>query len=270
MNKIKTHDKILELLDGRPMTALEILNRLKSKIRIVRSGLYTHLDRAVAKKKIGFLWNKDKRTQGWEARKIIMEGYDLADGVTKGIKWPEKSERIYFRTKNSEKLYKKLMRRYSKNKLNDDIINNILDDYRALEVRAVYNKNLLTDPLLVRKRLKKNKKDFSQGAVNQYIQKVKIDCNLTYRKRKKWLKIKLFKVQEYEIGGERFFKFEDKEYSLKELQESLNQIAFDKWMNFLAMLDVKDTKGQSYKERAKILTNRMMDRMSGLFLKIHP
>ena len=40
-------------------------------------------------------------------------------------------------------------------------------------------------------------------------------------------------------------------------------------MNFFTMLDVRDSNEQTFEERREILSNRMMARMSSLFLKVN-
>ena len=109
---MKTRNKILNLIKQRPMTALEIGQKLGSEgNKISRSGLYSHLNRLVTKKEIGFLSKSDSRIQTWNTKKVIEEGYNLDKGVEQGIQWSKKSERIYARTKKSGKLYKRLIKK---------------------------------------------------------------------------------------------------------------------------------------------------------------
>ena len=169
------------------------------------------------------------------------------------------------RTKKSGRLYKRLLKKYFQEKL---AISDILNDYRALEMRGAYAKNLLLDPILVKRQLRKDEKDYSEAPIKKYIKKVNFDCNLAYKKRKKWTQFNLFGVQEYEKNGEKFFILKNKEYSKRELQDFLDQLVFDKWMNFFAMLDVRNTNNDSYEKRMTILTNRMIDKMGKLFIKI--
>jgi len=158
-----------------------------------------------------------------------------------------------FRTKRSEKLFKKLIRRYSNEGENDSLIKEIVDNHRALEVRAIYNKRKMIDPELVKEQKKEDGKDYSDEAVEKSIKKVIYDCNRSYKNRKKLIKINLS---------------DNSPFSAEEVKHFFDQIVLDKWMNFFAILDIKSTHGKSIEEVMKLPTNIMNDKMFQLFLRV--
>lgn len=253
---MKTHDKILEVIKERPMTGSQIIKRLsRDGFGIDRSGVYRHLERAEENKEVGRFDDPNPKEKGKEsfARKIIEEGYYKIKGLLTKVKWSEESEKIWVRTRESEKLFKKLMRRYSNDGKNDDLIDEIVDNYRSLEARAIYNKNQLIEPELVEKQRREDGKDDSLEAVQKSIDRAIFDCNRTYKNRDKLLKVT----------------FSNNNHDLEEeFKQFLSQIVLDKWMTFLAFIDIKSSQNQDIKVKMSLPTNIVNDRMFQLFARL--
>ncbi|MAG78779.1 hypothetical protein CMI40_00175 [Candidatus Pacearchaeota archaeon] len=253
---MKTHDKILDVLEEKPMTASQIIRRLsKEGLGVDRSVIYRHLERAEKNKEVGRFDDPTPKGKGkgGVAKKIIEEGYGKIEGRLTRVNWSEESEKIWFRTKESEKLFKKLLRRYSNDCQNDDLINEIVDNYRSIEARAIYNKNQILEPELVKRQRKEDGKDYSPETVKTSINKAIFDCNRTYKNRYRLIKIN----------------FSNDDHSLEEeFKQFLSQIILDKWMTFFAILDIKSTQSKSMEEKMILPTNIVNDRMFKLFIRL--
>jgi len=247
MYKTKYLNNILNVLkEDSPKTQQKINQILFNNywMNIDRKVIHRNLQRLMENKIIGSIKkNKDIKSFVYYLREET---------------WGERAQLIYFYAPFSEKLYKKLIRRYSQKGENDLLIGEIVDLYRVIEIMSLNQEIEFTNKKLIKRIKRANQRVEDLEIMDKKIKETEKEVNKFFRERKKRIKINLRGAGIIYLQGEKYLIFNNKICDFKEVEKFINQIKMNKYMHWSAYRVDKNLED---------ITNKIMDKMGLLFTR---
>ncbi len=136
MSKNSIYQEILQLVKDKPKSQREIMQLInKNAVRISLQGIAKHIRKALDVRAVVYLGNKVNKKDG---RWLLKDKYDKS--------WAEDAHKMYLYTSLSEDFYKRLNKKYGKDGQNKELIDEITELYRFIEITAYFQEiNIMTD-----------------------------------------------------------------------------------------------------------------------------